>query len=99
MSAMVERVAKALCVADGHDAEAFKTDYETGGRGGGILLPNRHLRWLDYVKKAEAAIAAMREPTSNMIAAGRNAIKMSDATSRFDLAEAVWRDMVNRAEE
>lgn len=52
---MVERVARALCWANGMDP-----DLTLGGDGQNYL-------WMEYEHPARAAIAAMREPTTAMM--------------------------------
>jgi hypothetical protein len=60
MSEMVERVAKALSIADGNHPDACSNDEDS--------QPIWHL----YTADARAAIEAMREPTQAMIHAGQN---------------------------
>lgn len=57
MSEMVERVARAVCKANGTDPD--NDDFPP-------------CDWRNYVPEANAAIAAMREPTGAMIDAGAN---------------------------
>ena len=61
MSEMVERVARAICEADGVDP-----DKEICGMG--VQLPIGELApaWRARLKQARAAIEAMREPTEAM---------------------------------
>ena len=56
MSEMVERIARAICVASGQDPDF---DYDPRGISFGD-----DIRWKLYVPKARAAIEAMREPTA-----------------------------------
>ena len=57
---MVERVAKAICQADGGSPEEVVH-----------VRPGVTYRlWAEYEQKARAAIAAMREPTGEMVDAG-----------------------------
>lgn len=58
MNEMIERVARAICKADGQDP-----DHE------GELTDEGTFQWQSYVTDARAAIEAMREPTKAMIAA------------------------------
>lgn len=62
---MVERVARALCSADGRDPDELHC---------GSLIWEAHsegfLEFPDYEAMAHAAIGAMREPTPEMIEAG-----------------------------
>ncbi len=80
MSEMVERVARAICTADGCDPDAI-------GYGMGVLMPDgtKYPLWCAHVKRAEAAIAAMREPTIEMDLAG------------CSHSPGVWRTMIDEA--
>ena len=60
MSEMIERVAKALCVADGFDPDGLIA-YAKAGR------PEAVEDWKQYQRRARAAIKAMREPTRAMM--------------------------------
>lgn len=55
MSDMVERVARALSIADGNHPDACSNDEE------------EQPMWTLYLKDARAAIEAMRQPTDEMI--------------------------------
>jgi hypothetical protein len=57
---LVERVARAICTANGVDP-----DIEHADKFGEILV-----NWMNFEPQARAAIAAMREPTEAMIKAG-----------------------------
>lgn len=57
MSEMVERVARAMCVANGWDPD--KDDE--------VLAPEGALNWNLYEKHARAAVEAMREPTADLV--------------------------------
>lgn len=68
METMVERVARALCRADGLDPDADWRDQ------GAVFLtfaiePGKAQCWRTYEAKARAAIEAMREPTTAMTSA------------------------------
>ena len=72
---MIERVARALCRHEG-----LPENTRLDGRP----------MWADFVPEARAAIAAMREPTKAMIAAGL----------RYDIlsgADRMWPDMIDAA--
>lgn len=58
---IVERVAKALCAADGMDWDA-QSDPMTSGNGDDNTIA--------YLHSARAAISAMREPTEEMVSDG-----------------------------
>jgi hypothetical protein len=68
MSEMIERVARALCTADGCSPDAILGIVPSGGSvpSAGIARPV----WRSYIDKARAAIVAMREPTNDMLNAG-----------------------------
>jgi hypothetical protein len=66
---MVERVARAICKADGRDPDS---DFTSGN----ATFP----AWQAYQSRARAAIEAMREPTEAMIEAGG----LSDAARPYD---------------
>jgi hypothetical protein len=67
---MVERVARAMCVAVGHDPDS---DWRNGGDAMlGVEIPaSRAQRWRLYEAQARAAIEAMREPTPAMLEASQ----------------------------
>ena len=68
MSEMIERVARALCTADGCSPDAILGIVPAVGSvpSADIATP----AWRSYVDKARAAIVAMREPTNDMLDAG-----------------------------
>jgi hypothetical protein len=63
-TSMVERVARAMCIADGHDPDADWRKQDSG-----VMLsvadPTPEW-WRRYTRKAKVAIKAMREPTAAM---------------------------------
>lgn len=61
---MIEKVARALCVADGYAPE--ECDTEVGHTPAPL--------WHDYINRARAAIEAMREPAEGMVDAGTASI-------------------------
>ena len=81
MSEMVERIARAICVASGQDPDF---DYDPRGISFGD-----DIRWKLYVPKARAAIEAMREPTE--------AIRQIKTMSISYGAEDIWRTMIDEA--
>lgn len=88
---MVERVARALCAHDELDWDA-QADPMTSGSGDDNQAA--------YLSAARAAIAAMREPTDAMVAAGLDgADGCTDGwTVRAAcIAEHVWGDMIDAA--
>lgn len=60
MTTMIERVARALCVAAGHDPDRTHDIYVEGDPDAGVA-------WAGYRREARAAIEAMREPTEAMV--------------------------------
>jgi hypothetical protein len=83
---MVERVARAICPAD----DWTVTDFDDLSRDGRAR----------FVAMARAAIAAMREPTPEMLKAGNGAMlgRMRDATLGGEGALKVgWQAMVGQA--
>lgn len=82
MSEMIERVAKALSIADGNHPDARSNDED------------EHPMWTLYLGDARAAIEAMREPTGNMLDAGWE--HTGDPCWKENVADA-WRAMVNVA--
>jgi hypothetical protein len=64
MNEMVERVARAICVADGVDPDML-----CSGLGNIIPEGETWTAWRVREKQARAAIAAMREPTEAMTSA------------------------------
>lgn len=73
MTEMVEQVARAICKADGLDPDA---DWRDVGRVklDIAIKDGEEQRWRTYVRKAHAALAAMRKPTEGMTVAGGEAI-------------------------
>ena len=82
MSEMVERVAKALYIAEiGPAIGPFDWDIDEAGE---VAARN-------YRKMARAAIEAMREPTEAMVRAG------GDVTESDAIAIATWHAMIDEA--
>jgi hypothetical protein len=82
MSEMIERVARALCVAAGQDPDF---NYDPHG-----INRTDDVRWRVNVTKARAAIEAMREPTEGMVYADTVKEWPSDAC-------AAWKAMIDEA--
>ncbi len=89
MSEMIERVARALSIADGMQPEAHSND--------GDELP----MWTLYVKDARAAIEAMREPTPEMMLSATRTEKRLDEgsveVSYLVVACDIWPKMIDAA--
>ena len=62
---MVERVARAICVSEGRDPDADFMRIPGPMTGSKV--------WTEYVRRARAAIEAMREPTDEMVGAKNSA--------------------------
>lgn len=75
---MRERIARAICVANGLDP-----DEDDNNVADGLFFPN----WTMFEASARAAISALAEPTPEMIEAGMNAILEDDGTNISDLSE------------
>ena len=90
MITMVERVARALAVADGMHPEAASNDDDE--------IP----AWTLYVDGARAAIEAMREPTETMVVSANDATTLGDEgvhriTIDMQGANEVWAAMIDAA--
>lgn len=86
MSAMIERVARALCVKKGLNPDARNS------AGYGALRPDDPSfvsEWLGWTDLADAAIAAMREPTQAMERAG--------CQDTGDNPSEIWKLMIDEA--
>ena len=91
---MIEKVARALCVAAGHDPDGPTCDVYSPSD------PHIGEPWAGYRREARAAIAAMREPTPAMLKAGSGAMlgRAADATLGWQGALNVgWQAMVDEA--
>ena len=80
---MVERVARALCVADGHEPDS---DWRIDGN---VMLtvalaPGAEKFWRTYEPLARTAIEAMREPTEAMLQAAAVDRTPRTATNSLD---------------
>lgn len=94
MSEIVERVARAFCRAEGYTHPDEDWRYYTNGALNQVVaeveLGRDVERWKTYRRHARAAIAAMREPTKEMIGAAW-------AEAHDENALGVWRDMIDAA--
>ena len=88
MSEMIERVAREICITSGHAPDAL--DPRTFGPDN-LLRP----QWMNFVEQARAAIAAMREPTYEMVKSG--VMKRLGVGTAADLVEAEWRAMIDQS--
>lgn len=88
---MVERVARALCIADGCDSDHISNDALDEGRA----------LWTCYADAARAAIDAMREPTEAMLAASPVVGTGLDDDGKWAVntrpAKDVWSAMIDAA--
>lgn len=83
MTDMIEKVARALAIADDKDPDAPAWVRYPGPETFGIC-------WRDqYEDKAKAAIEAMREPTDEMVAAAATSPTLQLA------AMAIWQAMID----
>lgn len=88
---MIERVARALCVANGEDP-----DKPSGAFG---------VWWKSYRDEARAAIEAMREPTESMVSKGTRAVTLAKNAAHGPEPSAVlkggtvlaWQIMIDAA--
>lgn len=70
---MLERVARALCVADGFDPDEDWRQVP-GGPFAEVAIPDEERpRWTRYRNAARAAITALMEPDEGMVEAGGSA--------------------------
>lgn len=83
MNEMIERVSRALCIADGCNPDHQSND----------PLDDGQLLWTTYAKDARAAIEAMREPTDEMRVALGNLAIFDPAFSTGD----AWLVMIDAA--
>lgn len=81
MSVMVERVARAICIASGSNPD----------RGYNIVDDGRRY-WLHFEHIARAAIDAMREPTAEMLDAVKSDKRFPPY--RWDVFADAWRVMI-----
>jgi hypothetical protein len=81
---MVERVARALSVADGMHPQAASNDAD------------EQPAWTLYVGMAKAAIESLREPTEAMVEASA-AIYGDNYLYRYEYSKDQWRAMIDAA--
>ncbi len=84
---MIERVARALCVADRLDPD------EDWRLVGNVMLEVEVAdpsRWVTYVPKARAALQAMREPDAAAVE------KLADSFSKIAVL-TIWQSMIDEA--
>lgn len=85
---MVEKVARAICVADGLAPDALPNeDFADGSE----------VMWMTCRDVARAAIAAMREPTEAMVRSVVREVYPNDqGLSEFEAAD-IWGNMIDAA--
>lgn len=76
MSEMVERVARAICAAEGKDPGVVEMRIWGQSRDF-VPVPV----WWHYRRRAEGALQAMREPTAKMLAAAATSAVHTDAST------------------
>jgi hypothetical protein len=88
MMDMVERVARAICIADGQDPDHESADpFDEGAK-----------LWTTNIGVARAAIEAMREPVEGMEIAGHDASeKAGGFVSHKPFVTAGWNAMIDAA--
>lgn len=89
-SEMVERVARALCKADGWGNPDMALSINDSAFGGPVDDCARPV-WRRYVERARAAILSMKEPTEVMILAAKDHAHLG-----LSVAES-WRSMIDAA--
>lgn len=98
MSEMIERIARALCEADGYDPNHLEPGDDPYMNNTTVIDGrNRknepcHFFWRHYDQKARATLHAMREPTKEMEDAGRHEMESPPCLPKF-----VWRGMIDEA--
>jgi len=105
MSEMVERVARAICVAHGVNPDAptpvFETFRDSFGGFAAMQTGRTEPSWHREKKAARAAIEAMREPTEEMLAAGQWTISdnltVSVCVENNRKAREIWQSMIDAA--
>lgn len=99
---MIERVARALCIADGRDPDEDWRVGPTGLFAEVHIKPGEEQRWRTYVRKVRAAFAEIerlgfvvvpREPTEEMVASGH----LSMDRDGWDGAKTCWEWMIAAA--
>lgn len=93
---VIERVARALCVADGHHPDTRYRFTTHAPEGFACVLDTDKLGWTIYRDRAIAAIAAMEEPTDAMIRAGNRHTNCGGACGN-ETALRVWDAMIDAA--
>lgn len=64
---MVEKMARAMCLADGKDPEA---DWRYTGQVMLAVAVEHPETWRTYIRRAKAALLALMEPTEGMVEEG-----------------------------
>lgn len=90
---MVERVARALCIADRLDPDA---DWRNSGAITLAVAMDDPRRWRIYERKARAAIEAFGSPTIDMINVIRDVIYAEGETSK-SRAKRAWQAGIDAA--
>lgn len=81
---LVERIARAICLANGENPDEICEDWMKEFSG-----------WRGYVEEARAAIAAMREPTGAMIREGIINIDCQEVLT--PAPGPIWQAMIDEA--
>lgn len=89
---MVERVARAICIAAGHDPDGPTCDIFVPGD------PYAHLPWAGFRRQARAAIEALRTPTPEMVEAGDLAmVGLKSAKPEYSTFPLGWQAAIDAA--
>ncbi len=94
---LVERVARALCIADREDPDAMVSTLVPTYRGSDRMKFAEVPAWTKRVKAARAAIEAMREPTDAMIEAGGNKFSWEHELDEQAQLRAAWPAAIDAA--
>lgn len=70
MSEMLEKVARAICIAAGENPDEDWRQAPGGPFAEVHLKPGQEARWRLYLPQARAAVEALREPSEGMVEAG-----------------------------
>lgn len=93
---MKERVARAICRQTLIDLNSVFGCWQSDA----ALDAQVEAKWREYEREAAAAIAAMREPTEEMLEAGRRANELTDSNKlglRYVSPDGAWRAMIDEA--
>jgi hypothetical protein len=87
---MLEKAARAMCVADGFDPDGLIAYAKSGH-----AVSRRE--WGIYLARARAALTALLEPSEAMAAAGADNLFAAANDDWSDDARVIWRAMIQAA--